>query len=208
MKKHLALLLVLGLVVGSFAATAQAAKKKKKKKPVPIDLTYHLVWGGEACALSVTADAASEEDSCADPFWGLVGDQLGGGPALAPAVDGLPLTVDTTKPVTGTLYVQSWYLTGEVPDVMGIGQPQIEIKLTGMSAGEELVIGEHTTDAYTVTPAEPNYTVEFEFEPSADVAKKVFEELTLSLEVVGNSMFHGVFPADGTSTMTLGGFGR
>lgn len=209
MKRYLSVLLAAGLVIGSLVPVAEAAKrKKKKKKLVPVEVTYHIVWGGEDCALSTTQDLANEEEACADPFAGLTGPMLGSGPFDMPALDGLPLRLNATEPIKGTLSVQSWYLTGEVPDVMGIGQAEIDVRLTGKSGDEEVTIGELTTEPYTVTPAEADYVVEFEIEPPEELAKKVFDEVTLSLEATGNQMFHGVFPADGSSTLVMGAFVR
>lgn len=207
-KRSLVLILTLGLIVGSFAPVADAALAKKKKKkppaPVPVDVTYYLVWNGEGCALSVTEDLANPEEACADPFAGLTGSSFGTGPFPMPALDGLPLTLDAAKPIKGTIHVQSWYAAGAGPDVMGIGQAQIDVSLTGISGGEEVVIGELTTEPYLVTPAEANYVVEFEIEPPAELAGAVLDELVLSLEATGTQMFHGVFPADGSSTLVIG----
>jgi hypothetical protein len=204
MRRHIALLMVVALAAALFAPTADAAKrkKKKKKKPVPVDLTYYINWGEDTCVLSLTAVAS--EEACADPFAGALADQAGSVPFPMPAMDGLPLTFDATKPVKGVINVQSYYAVGAGPDVMGIGQPEIEVKLAGVSRGEEIVIGELTTDPYTVTPATADYTVEFEITPPEELNKKVLTELILTMQIKGNSMFHGVFPADGTSTLTLG----
>ena len=203
MRRKAIILLVLALVAGSMAPVAEAAKRRKK--PVPVDQVFHLVWGGEACALSVSADLGNPEESCSDTFWGATGD-LSGGPAIIPAVDGIPLTLDATKPIRAKLAVQSWYFAGVGPDVMGIGEAEVHAVLTGVSGGEEITIGEATSEPYVVTPASADYEVEFEIQPPAELAKKVFEEITLSLQTQGNQLFHGVFPADGSSTLTFGTF--
>ena len=207
MKKSLAVLVALGLVAGAVASPA-LARKKKPKKPVPVDVTYYLVWNGEGCAIATTQANASPEDACADVFSGALGPELGTGPFLMPALDGIPLTLDAAKAIKGTINVESWYATGEVPDVMGVGAPQLEVALTGTSAGEEIVIGQFTSEPYIVTPASAEYVVEFEITPAPELAGKVFDSLTLSLESTGNAMFHGVFPADGTSTIVLGAFSK
>jgi hypothetical protein len=209
MKRPVVLLLVIALIAGALSTTALAAKKKKKPKkpaPVAVDTTFHIVWGGEACALSTTTDAANPDEACADIFWGALGEELSEGPALIPAVDGLPLAIDAAKPIKGKLSMQSWYFTGAIPDVMGVGQAKVDVVLTGTAAGEEIVIGEVSTEPYVVTPASADYSVEFEIQPAPELAGKVFDGLTLSLQTSGNQMFHGVFPADGSSTLTIGAF--
>ena len=123
-----------------------------------------------------------------------------------PTVDGTPVTLDASKPITGKISAESYYALGVGPDVMGIGQAELSVKLVGMSGGEETVIGELTTDPYLVTPASADYVVEFEIDPADELQNKVFESLTLHLELTGDQMFHGVLPADGTSTLTVGAF--
>lgn len=209
MRRYIVLFMVVGLVAGLFAPMADAKRKKKPKpKPVPIDLVYHIVWNGEAgCALSTTTDLASEEDACADVFAGALNEELGTGPFAMPALDGLLITLDAAKPITGTISTQSFILAAEAPLIMGIGEAQLEYSLVGLSGGEEIVIGEGVSDPYLVTPAAIDYVVEFEIQPAAELQGKIFEGLTLNLELTGDQMFHGVFPADGTSTLTLGAFG-
>lgn len=124
-----------------------------------------------------------------------------------PALDGLPLTLDSSKVVKASISADSFYAVGVGPDVMGVGQAQIHATLTGTSAGSDVAIGEVTTDPYTVTPAESHYTVNFEVPVPAELNGKTLDGLTLSMELVGNQMFHGVFPADGSSTLTIGAFG-
>lgn len=208
MKRQLTILLILGLVAGLLAPSVAEAKKKKAKKPVPVEVVYHIVWNGEGCALSTSTAAASQEDACADPFAGATQSQAGTGPFAMPALDAIPLTLDASKVIKAHISADSFYATGAVPDVMGIGQPQIHAVLTGTVGGAETTIGEVTTEPYTVTPAESHYEVDFEFQPAPELAGKVFSGVTLSMEIVGNSLFHGVFPADGTSTLTVGAFSK
>ena len=208
MRRYIVLFMVVGLVAGLFAPMADAKRKKKPPKPVPIDLVYHIVWNGDAgCALSTTTDLASEEDACADIFAGALNEELGTGPFPMPALDGLPITFDAAKPIKGTISTQSFIFANEAPVIMGIGEAQLEYSLVGLSGGEEIVIGEGVSDPYLVTPAEMDYVVEFEIEPAAELQGKMFEGLTLNLELTGPQMFHGVLLADGTSTLTLGAFG-
>ena len=204
MRRHIVLILLVALVASLFAPNATAAKRKRKKPPVPVDVVYHIVWNGEGCALSTTTELANEEEACADPFAGAAGEQLGTGPFAMPALDTLPLTLDAAKPILGKISTESFYAVGVGPDVMGIGAAQLEVKLTGMSVGEEIVIGELVTDPYVVTPATAEYVVEFEMPVPPELAGKTFEGLTLHLELSGDQMFHGVLPADGTSTLTIG----
>lgn len=208
MKRHLTLAVALAVVAAAFAPMAPAAAKKKKPKPKPVpvavDAVYYIVWDGEGCVLSTSTTAANPDEGCADPFAGAAGPALGTGPFAMPAVDGLPLTLDASKAIAGKISVSSFYAVGVGPDVMGIGEAQVDVKLTATSAGQEIVLGELTTEPYLVTPASADYVVEFEIVPDAALAGVVLDGLTLSMEITGDQMFHGVFPADGTSTLTLG----
>ncbi len=205
MRRNLTVFLIVILVL-ALAAPGAVAKKKKKKPPapVPIDLTYYVVWNADHCSLSTTM-VSTPDEACADPGSGLLA-PIGQGPWNMEALDGLPLTIDVSKTIRASIAVDSYYAVGVGPDVMGIGQAQVEVRLVGTSAGQEVVIGELTTDPYMVTPASADYQVDFEIQPPAEVAGKVFEGLTLSLESTGTHLFHGVFTTDGTSTLTIGSF--
>jgi hypothetical protein len=209
MKRYLILLLVVALGVGVLAP-AQAAKKKKKKKPVAVDVTYKVVSGGDTCALSIDASLAAD-GSCGDPFSGAItGPVAGTGPTLISAIDGLPLTLDASKPVKGT-FVMGSYTLAALSDAgagqpLGVGQAEWDIILTGTSGSEDVTIGEVTTEAYTVTPGTGDYEVTFEIKPAPELAGKVFDGLTLSLEQTGNTLVHGAIGTDATSSLTIGAF--
>jgi hypothetical protein len=204
-KRQLAFLLVLGLVAGLIAPT-EAAAKKKKRKPVPVDVVLRIIGNGDGCALSTATTAPSPDDYCGDPFAGAPQPVLGTGPFEMPALDGMPLQLDASKPIKASITTSSYIVADQVPVLMGVGQPQIHALLSGTSGGDGVLIGEVTTDAYTVTPTQGDYKVEFEIVPPAELQGKVLDGLTLSMEITGKSLFHGVFPADGSSTLTVGAF--
>lgn len=207
MRRHLVTLLVVGLIVGALAP-AQAAKKKKPKPksptPVAVDVTYNLVQGGDAgCALSI---ATGEAASCGDPFGGAItGPVAGGGPIAIPAVDGLPLTLDASKPVKGKFVLRSYGVAAVPQAPLGAGEAEVHFVLTATSAGEELVLGEVTTDTYVVSPASRTYDVEFEIVVPAEMTGKVLDSLTLTYEMTGPAVLHGALSDDG-NTLTLGAF--
>lgn len=207
MKRYVILLLVVALGAGVLAP-AQAAKRKKK--PVPVDVTYSVVGTDGTCVLSVDAGLASD-GSCGDPFGGAItGPAAGSGPTLISAVDGLPLTLDAAKPVKGTFVMGSYTLAALADNglgqPLGVGEAQWQIILTGSSGGKDVTIGEVTTETYMVTPGTGDYEVTFEITPAADLAGKVFDKLTLSLEQIGNTLIHGAIGTDATSSLTLGAF--
>ena len=210
MKRSIVVLLVVALAFGALAPAQ--AKKKKKKKPVPVDLTYNVGWQDETCVLSVTTDLANEDGSCGDPFAGSTTGPIAGTgePILVTAVDGLPLTLDGSKPITGTLHMGSYTLAALADagagQPLGVGEAQWNVVLAGSSGGADVTIGEVDTEAYTVMPGTGDYEVTFEIAPSADAAGKVFDTLTLALEQTGSATVHGALQADGSSTLVVGAF--
>lgn len=202
MRKATAALVALMLVL----AVAPAQAKKKKVKLVPADLTYYNVGSGDACG-SLTLTQSEGDGGCGNPFFGILApaSPTGTDPMPHLAIDGLPLTLDASKPIMGSVTVES-YALALGPDIVGIGQAVLQVTLTGTTGGEEVTIAEFESPAYTVTPAEASYIVEVELTPDEALSGKVFDSLTLSLKNVGNSLFHGVYPADGTTQLTLGAF--
>ena len=203
MQRKIAVVLALGLVVGSLAGTADAKKKKPKPAPAPVavDVKFELGMEGDVCALSTTPMPG--DGDCGSPFWGLLGSELEPDPLGASAVNGLPLTIDATKPIKGTIVVES-YAAAVGPDIVGVGRPSVVITAIGTSGGEEIALGEFTSDPYVVTPASVEYPVEFEITVPADHDKKVLDGLTLTWEVTGPSMFHGAVQPEGTTNFTMG----
>lgn len=171
--------------------------------PVAVDVTYQLGMEGDACVFATTAKPG--DGDCGSPLWGLLGDDLDPEPRGAAAVDGLPLTVDATKPIKGVIVVES-YALALGPDVAGVGQPSVVITATGTSAGQDVAIGEFTSDPYVVTPNQVEYPVEFEIAVPAELDKKVLDGLTLTWRVTGPSMFHGAVQPEGTTNFTMGAY--
>lgn len=208
MRRRVLILLLVALVGGAVVAPAEAAKKKKKKPPAPVpvavDVVYNLVAGGDAgCALSI---ATGEPAACGDPYGGAVtGPVAGTGPIAIPAADGLPLTFDAAKPIKGKFVMRSYGLAAVPQAPLGTGEAEVHFLLTATSGGEELTLGEATTDAYLVSPASRTYAVEFEMTPPGEAAGKVLDTLTLTYEMTGPAVLHGAMGDDG-NTLTLGAF--
>lgn len=206
MRRILVFLLLVTLVSGLSAPGAIAKKRKKRPAPVPVDLTYYVVWNSDHCSISTTM-VSTPDEYCADPAAGVLAPALGQGPFNMEALDGFPLTLDAAKIIQGSIDIHSFNAVGMgLPDVIGVGQAQLEVRLAGTSAGQEVVIGELTTEPYLVTPASADYQVDFEITPPPELAGKVFDSLTLTLESTGTYVFHGIFTTDGTSTLTMGAF--
>ena len=214
MRRSIVVLLVVALALG--VLTSAQAKKKKKPKLKPVNVTYNVVWQ-EACVFSVKDALANPDESCGDPFAGSTTGAVAeettlsdGLPILITAVDGMPLKLDASKPITGDFIFGSYTLAvladNGLGQPMGVGEAQYDIVLTGTSGSDEVVIGEVTTEPYTVTPGTDDYEVSFEITPAQEAAGKTFSALSLSFEQVGSATIHGAVRADATSKLTLGAF--
>ena len=210
MKRSIVVLLVVALAFGALAPAQAKKKKKKPRKPVPVEVTYNVGWSGETCVLTVGTELATGEGTCGDPFGGSVtGPVAGTGePTLVTAVDGLPLTLDASKPITGTFNMGSYTLAAlsdaGAGQPLGIGDAQWHVVLSGSSGGTDVTIGEVDTESYSVTPGTGDYEVKFEITPAPEAAGATFDSLVLSLMQTGSATVHGALRTDGTSTLTLG----
>ncbi len=216
MRRNILVLLVVGLALGALAPAQAAKKKKPKPKPaaaVPVDVVYNVVWSDETCALSVETTLVNPDTSCGDPFAGTTTGALAGSgePIVIAAIDGLPLTLDASKPIKGTVKVGSYTLAALAQNglgqPLGAGEAEWHVVVAGTSGGAEVTVGEVTTEPYLVVPgpASGSYEVAFEIAPSADLAGKVLDSLSVSFEQVGSATLHGALQTE-ESTVTLGAF--
>lgn len=205
MHKTLSAVLSLALVL----ALGIPAAAQQQSTPVSGALTYYLVSQGDTCGyLSLTKkDRGAPTDGCGSPFYGLLE------PTARPrlrrmthlAEEGLPFTLDASRLIAGSVTVRSYLVVGIARrDAAGVGQPILEVKLLGSVEGEEVTIGEFVSDPYTITPAARDYSVNFRMRPNASLSGKVIESLKLKLKTGGRSLFHGFYPANGTTHLTLG----
>lgn len=206
MKRILVASLAAAAVVTSLLGPAQAAKKKPKKPPAPapvqVDATYYLRRDGADCAdpaavfLSLVDAEDVDPGSCGNANYGLRS-ALGANPMAYPTRegDGVPVTLDATKEITGLVGVKSQSQQGAAR--WGIGQTTLNVQLVGMTADAEKTIGT-TTVNYNVTPGDMTqvYEVEFTMKPDAALDKMVFTALTLRLYNSGNSLNHGFYTTD------------
>lgn len=208
-RKWMVSALCLALVVG-FLAPAEAAKKKKKKPPAPVSAEQQMFLRGDACdaearALSLTDGADAE---CIYTRAGLLYDAIpesapapvGSNPNHTwPAIDGVPLTLDATTPITGEIYTSGLFpLVGDYPGISG-GSVRLTVTLVGESGGEEKTIGEFV-DEFTAVPGSAPHASMVEIAPEADLDGAEFTSLTLITRIGGASMGHGVYKLDNPSS--------
>lgn len=214
MKRAFAVSLMVAVVATSLLGPAEAAKKKKKPKPPPapvqVDAQYFLRRDGEcgvegATYLSLVDAPDLDATSCGNLFYGAPQRLPENGETTAPKIsytsrdgDGIPLTLDATKDVTGMIGVKSRSVAqGDQGIRIGAGDATLNVELTGTTGGEEKVIGTAAVD-YTVEPGtlDQIYEVEFTLKPDAALDKLAFTSVKLTIWNSGDSVAHGFYTTD------------
>jgi hypothetical protein len=167
MRKWITLVLVVGLVAGLQLAPAEA--KKKKKKVVLESVDSILFMRMEDCAVGGFLSTTDAEDVDCGPTTVMVE----GAELPYPATDGIPLTLDATRPITGTITMRNFN------QAMGGGNIDLSLLVTGSSGGEDIEIGTFETTFVSV-PASAE-TIEYEIQPAEDLDKKALDTLTLTV---------------------------
>jgi hypothetical protein len=111
------------------------------------------------------------------------------------AENGVPLTLDASRPITGVVSVVSY--AGQSGAGTGAGMTTIDITLTG---GNQ-TLGS-TTVSYTATPAQYQYNTAWTIQPAATLDKKDLSSLQLLIKVRGRNVMHG-FVRPNTTTFTV-----
>jgi hypothetical protein len=122
----------------------------------------------------------------------------GGTPTSYPAKQGMPVTLDTARPVYVAISISSYFGVA----VGGIGPETVEVSLTGKRDKKTVQIGQATL----TTPAEEmltkaEYVAEFELPLTPELAGE-YTAMTLDL-TVGGSQLSGFVNHDGTSYVSL-----
>lgn len=218
MKRAIAVSMLAAVVATSLLGPAEAKKKPKKPPappaPVQVDATYFLRRDGEcgvegATYLSLVDAPDVDATSCGNLFYGIPQNLPENAETTAPKIsyisrdgDGLPLTLDATKDVTGMIGVKSRSVAQNGQGIrVGVGEATLNVELTGVTAGEEKTIGTAAVD-YTVEPGtlDQIYEVEFTIKPDAALDKALFTSMKLTIWNSGNSVAHGFYTTDDPSS--------
>lgn len=109
-------------------------------------------------------------------------------------VDGVPIALDSDRPLTGMLAMASFCCEPGMPGV-GAGQTTVDIIVTGRIRNEENVSKQHflgqTSVTYTATPMETFYRNEWSIELPKRYDRKDVWDVTLTLDVHGVNAMHG-----------------
>lgn len=114
-----------------------------------------------------------------------------------PTVDGVPLRVDASSPITGVIAIGVFQIVVDTVGVpVGGGAATLELKLEGeLASGRKMTIGEQQIE-YLVTPAQNTYPLDVNIQPGKSSHGKRFSSLTLTTLVRGPSVMTGFFELD------------
>ena len=219
MKKPLVAVLALGLLGAALVAPAHAGDKASPRASRPVrvqqDQTFYLVnagLGSSGCAsegMLLMLAPRGEGKTCQNAFVGAPTTafvaasgsyclpEVGGlqycGHTHHEAAEGLPLTLDATRKITGTIVVGS---NGH-PDIAstGAGPTTFHIDARGTVGGTEISLGSFAVD-YTTTPDQSDYEVPFEIELPADLDKARLTAFGIDLWNTGATILHGSYKVD------------
>ena len=186
MKKTITLALA-AVLAFALLGPAEAKKKKPKKPPAPapVEVQFFLRADTDCPETYLSTTAGTADDSCYfgvnDMFNELGENPIGGDPVRHyAATDGVPLTLDPTRKVTGTITVSGWSGTG-------LGNAELDVTLLATIAGEEKVLGTFT-ESYT-GEANTDHVSTFEIVLDPSFAGAVAETLTLDVNAHGVTLF-------------------
>lgn len=217
LKKTLVGITALALVAGALAVPAAAKRKKPKPAPVPVqaEQTFYVVQGaeGESCAHALRPTPSStSHGECLDVGAGIVNeawstyhgsecdpDANGETPRCVvepySAEGGLPLRLDATRALRGTIYVRSMSIHDAVPAGAGAGPATFHLSARAVVAGTPTLLGRFTAD-YVVTPAQRVYEIPFELPLDASLDGAEVTEFAVDLWNSGPTAGHGSYVPD------------
>lgn len=117
------------------------------------------------------------------------------------AVDGVPFTLDATRPLTGVV-TTAGYCCGLGSPAVGAGAVTVDISATAMmrqsptgSSTRELGT---TTITYTATPLQEEYDHAWQIDLPGELDQRDVEGLTLTVDVHGVNVLHGYIVSNST----------
>jgi len=216
MRKLLVLGLVAGLIFNLMGPVQAGKKKKKKKKPVAVEQQFFL--HDNACDEENTL---SLQDGPDNSCW-----YVDTGPAYTAfeqaglltredlgqswsAIEAVPLTLDTSKPITGEISTSSGKCLVDgapcSPAGLGAGQATLEVYIFGEKDGEEIELGTFAED-FVIAPGDV-HTSTIEIEIDAALEKAQLATLRVLTFLHGAAVGHGVIELeDPASFVTIPSF--
>lgn len=144
--------------------------------------------GGDGCGLLLTSIAGA----------GGTVDQ--GASVDYPSSDGMPLTLDSSRTVSGTIDLQSIGIAD--PVAAGTGLLTVTVDLEALDQGNGVAVGSDS-ETVLVTPNQTEYPVPFAIQPSGTIDKADLSGLDLRVHVEGPYVFSGFIADSGKSWLDV-----
>jgi hypothetical protein len=113
-----------------------------------------------------------------------------------PSADGMPLSLDASRAVTGTIDLQSFGITD--PAAAGAGVLTLRVDLESLDQGNGIAVGSDS-ETVLVTPAQTDYPVSFTIQPNGALDRADLSGLDLRVHVEGPYAFSGFIGNSGKS---------
>ncbi len=113
-----------------------------------------------------------------------------------PSTDGMPLTLDASRPVTGTIDLQSFGITD--PLAAGTGLVTVSVSLEALDQGNGVSVGSDS-ESVLITPTQAEYPVAFTIQPNGALDRADLSGLDLRVHVEGPYAFSGFIGNSGKS---------
>jgi hypothetical protein len=113
-----------------------------------------------------------------------------------PSTDGMPLTLDAGRTVTGTIDLESFGITD--PAAAGTGLLTVTVDMEALYQGNGVSIGSDS-ETVLVTPNQSDYPVAFTIQPNGALDKADLSGIDLRVHVVGPYVFSGFIGNSGKS---------
>jgi hypothetical protein len=113
-----------------------------------------------------------------------------------PTSDGMPLTLDASRTVTGTIDLQSFGITD--PLAAGTGLVTVSVNLEALDQGNGVSVGSDS-EQVLITPTQTEYPVAFTIQPSGTLDRHDLSGLDLRVHVEGPYAFSGFIGNSGKS---------
>jgi hypothetical protein len=113
-----------------------------------------------------------------------------------PSTDGMPLTLDASRPVTGTIDLESFGITDSV--AAGTGLVTVSVSLEALDQGNGVSVGSDS-ETVLITPTQTEYPVAFTIQSNGALDQADLSGLDLRVHVEGPYAFSGFIGNSGKS---------
>jgi hypothetical protein len=113
-----------------------------------------------------------------------------------PSTDGMPLTLDASSPVSGTIDLESFGISD--PLAAGTGLVTVSVSLEALNQGNGVSVGSDS-ETVLITPTQTEYPVAFAIQPNGALDRADLSGLDLRVHVEGPYAFSGFIGNSGKS---------